>query len=188
MDGHRGELPCNGHDDTVIPCVLGFLVVIRFSFFNVFYFSHSACLFRPLSLTPPTPPPSPNPPSPLRPPLLSTQYYSNPFARPTLPISVSLTLSHRLYFSLSFLSTFLTRSPRLPPPDTRSTVLIFHRHRRGNRWSDEKNEPFYDVSFFYINYTYLPSNRFRLKIIIFVFLVYNISNNNVYSVFYITYL
>ncbi|CAH1716979.1 unnamed protein product [Aphis gossypii] len=98
----------------------------------------------------------------------------NPFVLshsiPPPPSTHNPTVSRR-FFSLA-------RPPRLPPPDTRSTVLIFH--RRGNRWPDKKQAVlrrfflscFYHYYYYFFNYTiytYLPSNRFRLKLYDFCF-------------------
>lgn len=58
-----------------------------------------------------------------------------PVTRSFLSHSIPLPPStHNPTVSRRFFS--LARPPRLPPPDTRSTVLIFH--RRGNRWPDKK--------------------------------------------------
>lgn len=123
---------------------LGFLVVIRFSFFMFFFLIPRAFFVGSLSpfvhlfliLL-----------------LFLILHRLHSFVLPP-PFFVSLALSHQFHFSFSFFLPFLTHTPRLPPPDTRSTVSIFHCHRRGNRWSS-RSTTFLFFFFLNINYMYL---------------------------------
>lgn len=81
----------------------------------------------------------------------------NPFI---LSHSISpLQSTHKPTISRRFFS--LAHPPRLPPPDTRSTVLIFH--RRGNRWPDKKTSrstTFLSFLLFYYYYFFFLITRF----------------------------